>query len=72
MATAGAVGIARAAKSVRALRPLPGVMVAATGAMVAVTVSLTFVGGALYGYTDRAAADLLDRTPYIDAVFPDR
>jgi multicomponent Na+:H+ antiporter subunit D len=46
-------------------------MAAATAAMVAVTVSLTFLGGALYGYTDRAADDLLDRTPYIDAVFSD-
>jgi multicomponent Na+:H+ antiporter subunit D len=37
--------------------------------MVAVTVSLTVFAGALYGYTDRAAHDLLDRTPYIEAVF---
>jgi multicomponent Na+:H+ antiporter subunit D len=69
VATAGAVGTVPAARSVRALRPLPGVMAAATGAMVAVTVSLTFLGGALYGYTDRAADDLVERTLYIDAVF---
>jgi multicomponent Na+:H+ antiporter subunit D len=69
VATAGAPEPAPAAKSVRALRPLPGVMAAATAAMVAVTVSLTFVAGSLYGYTDRAAEDLLDRTPYIESVF---
>jgi multicomponent Na+:H+ antiporter subunit D len=44
-------------------------MVGATAAMVAVTVSLTGIAGALYGYTDRAARDLLDRTPYIESVF---
>jgi multicomponent Na+:H+ antiporter subunit D len=37
--------------------------------MVILTVSLTGIAGALYGYTDRAAHDLLDRTAYIDAVF---
>ena len=55
--------------SERALRPLPGVMVGATAVMVAVTVALTVIAGPLYGYTDRAARDLLDRTPYIEAVF---
>jgi multicomponent Na+:H+ antiporter subunit D len=44
-------------------------MVAATAAMVAVTVGLTVIAGPLYGYTTRAAQDLLDRTPYIQAVF---
>jgi multicomponent Na+:H+ antiporter subunit D len=39
--------------------------------MVAVTVSLTGIAGALYSYTDRAAHDLLDRTSYIAAVFGD-
>ncbi len=53
----------------RALRPLPGVMVGATAVMVAVTVALTVIAGPLYGYTDRAARDLLERTPYIEAVF---
>ena len=46
-------------------------MVAATAAMVVVTVGLTFIAGPLYGYTDRAARDLLERTPYIEAVFGD-
>jgi multicomponent Na+:H+ antiporter subunit D len=71
VATAGAPEPAPAAGAVRALRPLPGVMAAATGAMVAVTVGLTVVAGALYGYTARAAEDLLDRTPYVESVFTD-
>jgi multicomponent Na+:H+ antiporter subunit D len=71
VATAGAPEMAAAAPAVRPLRPLPGVMAAATATMVAVTVGLTFVAGALYGYTDRAAEDLLDRTPYIQSVFGD-
>ena len=54
----------------RRCAPLPRVMVGATAAMVAVTVALTGLAGPLYGITDRAAADdLLDRTPYIEAVF---
>jgi multicomponent Na+:H+ antiporter subunit D len=69
VATAGAPEWAPAAGSVRALRPLPRVMVAATAAMVTVTVGLTFVAGPLYGYTQRAAEDILERTPYIESVF---
>jgi multicomponent Na+:H+ antiporter subunit D len=38
---------------------------------VVVTVGLTVVAGALYGYTDRAADDVLERTPYVTAVFGD-
>ncbi|WP_199580093.1 Na+/H+ antiporter subunit D [Blastococcus sp. TBT05-19] len=53
----------------RPLRPLPQVMVASTAAMVTVTVALTALAGPLYGIADRAAADLLDRTPYISSVF---
>ena len=69
VATAGTAVSATRATAVRALRPLPALMVGATAAMVAVTVSLTGVAGWLYGYTDRAAADLLDRTSYVEAVF---
>jgi multicomponent Na+:H+ antiporter subunit D len=43
-------------------------MVAATAAMVTVTVGLTFIAGPLYGYTQRAAEDILERTPYIESV----
>jgi multicomponent Na+:H+ antiporter subunit D len=53
----------------RPLRPLPRVMVGATAAMVTVTVALTALAGPLYGITDRAATDLLDRGPYLTAVF---
>jgi multicomponent Na+:H+ antiporter subunit D len=60
---------AASVRALRPLRPLPGVMVGATAVMVILTVSLTGIAGALYGYTDRAAHDLLDRTAYIDAVF---
>jgi multicomponent Na+:H+ antiporter subunit D len=49
-------------------RPLPGVMLGANMAMVAITAALTVVAGPLYGYTDRAAADLRERTPYLTAV----
>jgi multicomponent Na+:H+ antiporter subunit D len=50
-------------------RALPRVMVATTAAMVALTVGLTAIAGPLYGLTDRAAFDLLERAPYLEAVF---
>ena len=50
---------------------MPRTMVATTGAMVVVGIALTVFAGALYGVSDRAAADLLDRRPYISSVFPD-
>jgi multicomponent Na+:H+ antiporter subunit D len=50
---------------------LPRLMVATTAAMVVLTVALTAIAGPLYGLADRAAADLLERTPYIEAVFGD-
>jgi multicomponent Na+:H+ antiporter subunit D len=53
----------------RPLRPLPRVMVGSTAAMVVVTVGLTALAGPLYGVAERAAEDLLDRSPYISAVF---
>jgi multicomponent Na+:H+ antiporter subunit D len=53
----------------RPLQPLPRVMVGATAAMVVVTVGLTVLAGPLYGVADRAADDLLQRTPYVTAVF---
>ncbi|MEJ2868467.1 Na+/H+ antiporter subunit D [Actinomycetospora sp. OC33-EN08] len=48
---------------------LPRTMTAATGALVAVGLALTLVAGPLYTLTDRAAADLTSRTPYVTAVF---
>jgi multicomponent Na+:H+ antiporter subunit D len=44
-------------------------MLAATAAFVALTVALTALAGPLYGLTDRAAGDLLERTAYLQAVF---
>lgn len=47
---------------------LPLLMVAPTAALVAISLILSLVAGPLYAYTDRAAADLLARTPYLTAV----
>ena len=49
-------------------RALPWLMVAAATALVAVSVALTLVAGPLYAFADRAAADLRERTPYVEAV----
>ncbi|HEY2224342.1 Na+/H+ antiporter subunit D [Actinomycetospora sp.] len=48
---------------------LPRAMTAATAGLVAVGLALTVVAGPLYTLTDRAAADLVARTPYVSAVF---
>ncbi|MDD7938179.1 Na+/H+ antiporter subunit D [Actinomycetospora lutea] len=48
---------------------LPKVMAGATGALVALGLSLTVVAGPLYAVADQAADDLVARTPYIQAVF---
>ena len=69
VATAADPDIAPAAGAVRALRPLPRTMVAATAGLVAVTVALTGIAGYLYGLADRAADDLVERTPYVQSVF---
>ncbi|MBQ1026624.1 Na+/H+ antiporter subunit D [Micromonospora sp. C95] len=50
--------------------PLPALMVGATVALVALGVSLTFVAGPLFDFTGRAATDLIERTPYVQAVLP--
>jgi multicomponent Na+:H+ antiporter subunit D len=69
VATATEPDLPPAAGAVRALRPLPRTMVGATTALVALTVALTGLAGPLYGLADRAATDLIDRTPYISSVF---
>ncbi|GAB3354562.1 Na+/H+ antiporter subunit D [Modestobacter lapidis] len=61
-------GDGRRGRRAAPLRPLPAVMLGATMAMVAVTAALTVIAGALYGYTDRAAGDLVDRMPYLESV----
>ena len=50
---------------------LPRLMVAPTFALVALTVLFTVVAGPLFEITSQAATDLIARTPYIEAVFPD-
>jgi multicomponent Na+:H+ antiporter subunit D len=69
VATATEPGLPPAAGAVRALRPLPRTMVGATATLVALTVALTGLAGPLYGLADRAATDLLERTPYVASVF---
>ncbi|THJ68505.1 Na+/H+ antiporter subunit D [Arthrobacter echini] len=47
---------------------LPGSMTGPTIGLVTLGVALTFLAGPLYTLTDNAAADMLERTPYIEAV----
>jgi multicomponent Na+:H+ antiporter subunit D len=49
---------------------LPRTMVAATATLFACSLAFSVVAGPLFGYADRAAADLLDRDTYISAVLP--
>ena len=50
---------------------LPFGMVGPAAALIGVGLVLTFAGGPLYAYTERASVALVARTPYIDAVLPD-
>lgn len=50
---------------------LPRLMVAPTLALVAIGTALTFVAGPLFEISTAAAGDLLQRTPYVEAVFPE-
>ncbi|MDT9593340.1 Na+/H+ antiporter subunit D [Nocardioides zeae] len=47
---------------------LPGSMVVPAAALVAVSVAISFLAGPLFGFTDRAAEDLQERTPYLSSV----
>jgi len=47
---------------------LPRTMVGSTAALVVLGVALTVFAGPLFALSDRAARDMLDRTPYIQAV----
>ncbi|HET7305097.1 MAG TPA: Na+/H+ antiporter subunit D [Segeticoccus sp.] len=47
----------------------PGIVVP-TAVLVAVGVGITVVAGPLFGITDRAASDMLQRTPYVQSVYP--
>lgn len=53
----------------RVSRSLPKVMAGATGALVALGVTLTLVAGPLYAVARSGADDLVARTPYVEAVF---
>jgi multicomponent Na+:H+ antiporter subunit D len=50
-------------------RELPRLMVGSTLALVVLGTGLTLVSGPLYQLTSAAAAELLDRAPYVQAVF---
>ena len=52
-------------------RTLPRTMLAATAAMTAVGLLITVVAGPLYAFTQRAAADLTSRAPYVTSVLPE-
>jgi multicomponent Na+:H+ antiporter subunit D len=49
---------------------LPRTMVGATAALVAFSLALTVVAGTVFGYTGRAAQDILDPGLYISSVLP--
>lgn len=51
-------------------QPVPRGLFIPTASLVAVSCAFTLAAGPLYGVTDRAASDLLSRTPYVHAVFP--
>ena len=50
---------------------MPRAMVGATAAMATVGVALAVVAGPLWAVSTRAAQDLLQQTPYVEAVLPD-
>ncbi|MFC7535598.1 proton-conducting transporter membrane subunit, partial [Actinoplanes sp. GCM10030250] len=50
-------------------RVLPKLMVGSTVALVVLATGLTLISGPLFDVTSRAAAELLDREPYVHAVF---
>ena len=49
---------------------MPVGMLAPTGALIAVGLALTVFAGPIYAYSERAAAEVLDRSQYISAVLP--
>jgi multicomponent Na+:H+ antiporter subunit D len=51
---------------------MPRLMAAATAGLLAFSLALTLAAGPLYGYTERAARDVLERDAYIDSVLPER
>ena len=53
-------------------RALPRTMLGATAAMTAVGLAITLFAGPLFTFTQKAAADLIARTPYVNAVLPEQ
>jgi multicomponent Na+:H+ antiporter subunit D len=51
-----------------AQRPIPVTMLAPVVALVVLTLAVSLLAGPLYGLTERAAADLLDRSVYVQVV----
>jgi multicomponent Na+:H+ antiporter subunit D len=49
---------------------MPPLMLGATATMTAVGLVITLAAGPLFAYTQRAAADLKQRDPYITSVLP--
>ncbi|MFH8484765.1 Na+/H+ antiporter subunit D [Streptomyces longisporoflavus] len=64
----GAVAVAPASASVRTTVRVPHVMIGATVAAVLLGLSYTVLATPLAGLADRSAAELLARTPYVEAV----
>ncbi len=52
-------------------KKMPTMMVLPTAALITISLVLTLVAGPLFALTDRAASDLLERTPYLTAVLGD-
>jgi multicomponent Na+:H+ antiporter subunit D len=50
---------------------IPRTMIWSTTVLLMTTLAITLIAGPLYGFAQRAAVDLLDRTPYIEAVLPE-
>jgi multicomponent Na+:H+ antiporter subunit D len=50
---------------------LPRLMVGPTVALTVLSVALTAAAGPLFELSGAAAADLLERVPYVRAVFPE-
>lgn len=53
-----------------AVHPMPPLLVGATTALVAIGLTLMVLAGPLFDISTEAATNLLNRTPYIEAVFP--
>jgi multicomponent Na+:H+ antiporter subunit D len=69
--SAGGVAVEVAVAVDTSPRALPRLMLGATAAMTAVGLAITIFAGPLFTFTQKASADLLARTPYVNAVLPE-